>query len=305
MEMHQIRYFLAVARTLNFTRAAEECRVSQPALSQAIGKLEDELGGPLFRRERALTHLTDLGRVLAPLLARCHESALAARDLAISIGRGEAAPLRLGLSQGVGLGPLVPALSELARHFPGLELVFLRAGGADVLRRLKAGDCELAVAVRMSDPWDRLEVHPLFAEGYRLAVAPAHRFAPRNAVELGDLAGERLLARRYCEHWDELAPLLARHGARPSGGGEAGSDADLAALVAAGLGVALLPESVLPAGALRGLAVIGLDLRREVCLYGVAGRRRGAPASALARLLRAADWSERQGLEEPAPMASG
>ena len=62
MEMHQIRYFLAVARTLNFTRAAEECHVAQPSLTRAVQKLEDELGGPLFRRERSNTHLSQLGK---------------------------------------------------------------------------------------------------------------------------------------------------------------------------------------------------------------------------------------------------
>jgi hypothetical protein len=68
MEMHQIRYFLAAARTLNFTHAAEECHVAQPSLSQAIKKLEEELGGLLFRRERSLTHLTDLGRMVSHCL---------------------------------------------------------------------------------------------------------------------------------------------------------------------------------------------------------------------------------------------
>ena len=68
MEMHQIRYFLAVCETLNFTRAAEQCHVTQPALTRAIQKLEEELGGLLFRRERHLTHLTDLGRLLRPQL---------------------------------------------------------------------------------------------------------------------------------------------------------------------------------------------------------------------------------------------
>src|SRR5271166_2267697 len=68
--MHQIRYFLAVARTLNFTRASEECAVSQPSLSRAIQTLEAELGGGLFQRERGLTHLTDLGVKMLPLVQR-------------------------------------------------------------------------------------------------------------------------------------------------------------------------------------------------------------------------------------------
>jgi DNA-binding transcriptional LysR family regulator len=66
MEMHQVRYFLAVCESLNFTRAAEHCGASQPSLTRAVQKLEDELGGPLIRRERHLTHLTDLGRLIPP-----------------------------------------------------------------------------------------------------------------------------------------------------------------------------------------------------------------------------------------------
>jgi DNA-binding transcriptional LysR family regulator len=76
MEMHQVRYFLAVARERNFTRAAEQCHVTQPSLTRAIQKLEEEFGGQMFRRERALTHLTDLGRLMHPLLERSFEAVL-------------------------------------------------------------------------------------------------------------------------------------------------------------------------------------------------------------------------------------
>ena len=93
MEMHQVRYFLAVARTLNFTRAAEECNVTQQSLTRAVQKLEDELGGQLFRRERALTHLTDLGRQMLPLLERTYEAAQAAKALAKGIGKAQVAPM--------------------------------------------------------------------------------------------------------------------------------------------------------------------------------------------------------------------
>jgi DNA-binding transcriptional LysR family regulator len=71
MEMHQVRYFLAVARTLNFTRAAEECHVAQPSLTRAIRQLEGELGGDLFRRERPHAQLTELGQRMLPLLRQC------------------------------------------------------------------------------------------------------------------------------------------------------------------------------------------------------------------------------------------
>ncbi|MGE0725823.1 MAG: LysR family transcriptional regulator, partial [Alphaproteobacteria bacterium] len=80
MELYQIRYFLAVCEALNFTRAAEQCNVTQPALTRAIQRLEEELGGLLFRRERNLTHLTDLGHLVRPQLQLVHAETEAAKS---------------------------------------------------------------------------------------------------------------------------------------------------------------------------------------------------------------------------------
>ena len=80
MEMHQVRYFLAVADELNFTRAAEKCGVTQPSLTRGIKRLETELGGDLFRRERSLTHLTQLGKLMLPSLKAVYESAVSANN---------------------------------------------------------------------------------------------------------------------------------------------------------------------------------------------------------------------------------
>ncbi len=94
MEMHQIRYFLAVSETLNFTRAAEKSHVSQPSLTRAIKLLEDELGGPLFHRERSNTHLTDLGQLMLPHLQQVLAEADAAKQRAHGFAKLEDAPLK-------------------------------------------------------------------------------------------------------------------------------------------------------------------------------------------------------------------
>src|ERR1700751_4007550 len=78
MEMHQVRYFLAVAQLLNFTRAADACNVTQPSLTRAIKQLEAELGGDLFRRERPAAQLTELGLRMHPLLKQYYEAAVGA-----------------------------------------------------------------------------------------------------------------------------------------------------------------------------------------------------------------------------------
>jgi DNA-binding transcriptional LysR family regulator len=91
MELHQIRYFLAVASTLNFTRAAEQCNVTQPALTKGVQKLEQELGGQLIYRERRLTQLTDLGKEVLPMLERTMTSAEAVRRRAQEFQRKDVA----------------------------------------------------------------------------------------------------------------------------------------------------------------------------------------------------------------------
>ena len=94
MEMHQVRYFLAVAQELNFSRAAEKCNVSQPSLSRAIQQLEGELGGPLFNRERHLTHLTDLGEMVRPHMENVYEAAMKAKQLSRDLAQLKSAMFR-------------------------------------------------------------------------------------------------------------------------------------------------------------------------------------------------------------------
>src|SRR5690349_12456388 len=102
MEMNQIRYFLAVCNTLNFTRAAEQCNVTQPALTRAIHKLEEEMGGLLFRRERKLTHMTDLGNLVRPQLEQILKQSQQARSTALNFLHLRDAPLRLGVMCTIG-----------------------------------------------------------------------------------------------------------------------------------------------------------------------------------------------------------
>ena len=120
MEMYQVRYFLSVARTLNFTRAAEDCDVAQPSLSRAIKQLEAELGGELFRRERPQAILTPLGHRMLPLLTRCYESANNARALASAVKKGEAGTIHVALSATIALDPLLSQIHELGKMFEGL-----------------------------------------------------------------------------------------------------------------------------------------------------------------------------------------
>src|SRR6266487_2742508 len=125
MEMHQVRYFLAVADELNFTRAATKCNVSQPSLTRAIKLLEGELGGPLFHRERANTHLSELGRTVQPHLAQIYEEQQAAKQLARDFTKLRRTTLKLGVMCTVAPTQLIELVSSIQSRHPGVELAIV------------------------------------------------------------------------------------------------------------------------------------------------------------------------------------
>ena len=127
MEMHQVRYFLALCEELNFTRAAERCHVAQPSLTRAIKQLEDEMGGALFHRERANTHLSELGRTLKPYLEQVYRRAEEAKREAQEFIRLQKTPLRLGLMCTIAPTNLLDLIAAVRTRHPGIELQIIDA----------------------------------------------------------------------------------------------------------------------------------------------------------------------------------
>lgn len=291
MEMHQVRYFLAVARTLSFTRAADECNVSQPSLSRAIRLLEGELGGDLFRRERPAAQLTPLGQTMLPHLQQCYDSALGARALADAIRKRSVGSLTLVLSRTIDLALVVPRLAQLQGQFRSLQLRLLRGTAETITETLKAGEADLAVAATLANDWDRLDSWLLFEEPIRLVAHPGHRLANCGTVTLDDLRGVRLVMRPYCKSAADVLAVLRDGGVALDQCDEVATEDDLVALLTACDGAALVPESLRDRGQLARIAVQGLAVTRRICVYSVAGRERSAAAAAALKLFRAADWT--------------
>jgi DNA-binding transcriptional LysR family regulator len=285
-----VRYFLAVARVLNFTRAADECNVSQPSLTRAIKQLEAELGGDLFRRERPAAQLTELGQRMHPLLKQCFEAAASARSLASSFKTGEIGALRIALTHSIDLSLLIPHLEQIRRQFNRLEFRFLRGSSQEVGELLKKGEAELGIAAEIDQAWERLDTWPLFTEDFHLVVNKRHRLAAHESIDFEDLRSEQLLSRNYCEHSARLNSSLREHGVDVDCSHEISSERDLMELLEADIGIAVVPRTSPIPRTLKRATVDGLDARRTVHLYGVAGRERTAVASAVMRILRGADW---------------
>lgn len=292
MEMHQVRYFLAVARVLNFTRAAEECNVTQPSLTRAVQKLEDELGGLLFRRERALTHLTDLGRQMLPFLDRTYEAAQAAKALAKGIGKAQVAPLHLGIASSVETDELHGVLSEVASGLSGFALSTAEGSSSELLELALKGDLDLILIEAPAEGHDRLNPWPLFVQHYCVLTCGDHRLADRSDASIVDLADEPWIdcgpdsaARLRSVAEAAGVELNFRH--KVSGPRQAER------VLRAGLGSALLPKPKPLPEELRTVALIDEGLVASVILAGIAGRQRSPAADAFIRAARARCWPDR------------
>jgi LysR family transcriptional regulator, hydrogen peroxide-inducible genes activator len=243
MEVHQLRYFMAVARLRSFTRAAEHEHVAQPSLSQQIRKLEDELGARLFNRLGRSITLTPFGDHLEPR---------ARRVLAELDGARQEVDDMLGLRRGtVNLGAiptlapyLLPSiLTAFARVYPGIAVNMREGLTASLLAEIVAGELDLAL-VRLPVRGDFVS-EPLIKEGMVLAVPRRHPLAHRNgrAVSLEDLAAERFLLLKdgHCFR-DDVLQICKRCHLSPNVVFEGGQFDTLVAMVAEGAGVTLLPE---------------------------------------------------------------
>jgi DNA-binding transcriptional LysR family regulator len=290
MEMHQIRYFLALSETLNFTQAAERCNVTQPALTRAIRTLEIELGGDLVRRERTLSHLTELGERMLPLMRQCLESAQAVQTMARSIRKGDTVPLSVAVSQTIALPPITMILRELLRGFPGLQLKLRRGSGSEIAACLKSGELDLAIAGPLDGSWSRLESFPLVDEPFDLIVNWKHHLATKSQAEFGDLVPETLLINTECEMAEILNDRLKAMGVIQRHFHEVASQDDLLALLEANFGIAIIPVGAARSNGLRRVPLTELGLARTVSVYCVAGRRRTPCCATLLNMLRAADW---------------
>lgn len=291
MELHQIRYFLALEKTLNFTRAAEDCNVSQPALSRAIAQLEAELGGELFRRERSLTHLTAFGQAVRPDLQRCFESSQRAKCVAREYMKEGHAPLNILLARTVEMEALSPMFNELARAFPKIEIRMSRNPPHEIGDKLKSGDAEIAISGPLEDEWNRLETRKLYEQSFGLLMNNDRKATPHGAIEIKALKGERLLSRAHCPLCDKILDMLKELGDASASKLEVSSIDDLPELVLSRLGVGIWPVSRRLNGDFLVTQIQGMDMSRWIHVHTVFGRRLSPGASALVGLLRARDWS--------------
>jgi len=290
MELYQIRYFLAVADTLNFTRASERSFVSQPALTKAIQRLEEAIGGRLFDRTKNSVQLTELGRGMLPNFRQIYESANHAREQARRLIDAHKEVVRVGVMCTIDFDQVLPGLVETQNGRTQVELSF-REGNLEALTEtLDQGDVDVCL---MCSPYEipkRFASTPLFSEDYVLAIGDDHRFGDRKSVEMSELDREGYCERVMCEFSTYIERLLRDRGVRLEVVQRSAREDWIQAMVRANFGVAFMPISIAQAAGLKYVTMSDVPIVREISVVTHAERPATTAQQAVIDSLRAHAW---------------
>ncbi|WP_298970192.1 LysR family transcriptional regulator [uncultured Roseobacter sp.] len=264
MEMNQVRYFLAVCEHRNFTHAASASNVSQPSLTTAIKKLEDELGGALFIRDRAGCRLTPLGQLVKPRLERVQAETREAKAEAVRHTRLERVPIGIGIGDTVGNNKIAAAVERFRERLPQAEIELIVGRTEDLLTKLRDGQLDVVVASTDASP-DLYRIDHLYDEQYRVVVKKDHDLAKLDAVTLGDLAKTTMLDRPNCEMRDTLHATFSDLGHSLYASYRSNRVDWLIDLARQGSGAVILPETAIPNDvALKTMPIEDMHIQRDI-----------------------------------------
>lgn len=290
MEMNQIRYFLAASRSLNFTRAARDCNVSQPALTKAIRKLEEELGAPLFFREGRNVMLSAFGQSMIPHLEQIIRGAEATRIMARNFRLLNRAPLRLGVMSTVGHVRLARFLASFEKCHTGVELSVHETAVDDLIRQLTDGETDLAVVTLQPGITEDFRALPLYRERYVVILPPDHKLQEQEVIRLSDLSGEPYVDRLACEMRETVLAVCEDQGIELYARFRSEREDWIQAMVLAGIGFAFMPEFSVSLPGLLQRPLTQPAVSREVALLTAPGRPHTPAISAFLTAARGYAW---------------
>jgi DNA-binding transcriptional LysR family regulator len=267
-DRYLLRYFLAVAEAGNFSRAAKRVGVTQPTLSAGIAKLERQLGGRLFDRDKHRVALTPAGsRFLVRARRIAAEYELAVQELQHA---PEPRVLRVGVLTTIPAATLEAILARHRRSGAGEVLEILDGSERDLAERLDRGRLDIALTV-VRPHHARYGPELLRGERYLMVLPRDHVLANADFVQAEQLAGDRMVVRRHCEALPEISRFFTERGVRPRFVLKTTSDERVLSVVRAGLGIGMMPESFHDP-LVRFVRVVDFDLQREVGLLYAPGR---------------------------------
>ncbi len=288
--MSQVRYVLTAAKTLNFTKAASECNVTQPALTKGVKTLEEELGAALFHREGRKITLSEFGRTMLPHLQQIVSEAEAAKELAQNFRLLEKVPIRLGVMSTIGHLRLSRFLAQFEKAHSGIELSVSEGASDDLKDRLAAGDIDVAIMTRTPELDETLRTTSLYSERYVVVFPPDHRLGRLNAVSLADLSGEDYVDRLACEMREMVMGVCQEREVELYARFRSEREDWVQAMVLAGIGFAFMPEYSVTLPGLLQRPLIEPSVERDVAAVTIPGRRYTPAVGAFMRATQTFAW---------------
>lgn len=261
IENYQLRYFLAVVETGSFTKAAKRVFVTQPTLSAGIKKLEGDLGSKLFDRTSKRVFLTESGTRFVPhAKSILYQLNLAEADIKST---GHSQVLRLGTLMTIPTRVISNILAAFTRETTGLVIELFEGTEQEIQNRLDEGKIDIALTIIR--PTLKLEIEPLYKEGYSVALADHHPLAKKEPIHPTEFAGEPTIVRSRCEILSETSRFFTDHNVRPRLVYNTNQDERALNMVAAGVGFTTMPDHYNMDGVKR-VKMIGYDFEREIGL---------------------------------------
>jgi len=299
MQFHQVRYFLAACDTMNFTRASEVCHVSQPALTVAIRKLEEELGGELFVRDNRQLRLTELGRSMRTHLGRLEETRNAARQAASKIVLGEMEMIDLGLMCTLSPGLLTDAIMHWQANAPHVELLIHDVWGQKARELLLSGVIDCALIARTAPLPDRFEARALLREPMIVATSKNHFLGNTPKIKLNDLEGLSYVDRLRCEFRTTFFEELQERNLSVDVVLRSEREDWMCEAVKNGIGVSIMPLNAANYARLHSCRIVDLDIMRTIEIVTVSGRKLRPAVKAFIDFLADFDWGAPISASEP------
>ena len=290
MEMQQVRYFVALTDTLNFTRAAEKCNVSQPALTRAIQQLEHEFGGPLFHRERGNTHLSELGRMMLPYLQTVEEQCRAAREQAKAVKKLEKATLTIGTMCTIGPQLVAELMIRFQAAHPDVDVRVVDAGAPQMIEMLEKGELEVAIVGVPEELPDNLHQLPIFEEKFVIVLPPNHRLVASNPIRGAELDKEPYVCRSNCEVFEPVRKELESRSVFLRQVFSSPRDDWVQGMIKAGLGLGFFPEFCVTDPDLVVRPLVDPSFSRTIYLTTVRGRPHSPAVGAFVQEARRYHW---------------
>jgi DNA-binding transcriptional LysR family regulator len=259
-------------------------------LTRAIKALEEELGGPLFNRERNNTHLTELGRTMRPYLEQAWKAMSDAKGKALDFVKLKQAPLSVGIMCTIGPTNMLGLISEFRRRYPGIELVLRDATGRQLQTLLLNGDLDVAIYGMSSIDDERVHMHALYGERFNVAIPPGHRFEKMAAVPFNEVDGEPYLTRLNCELLSVFDETLVARNLNIKLQYSTDREDWIQCMVQAGLGIAFIPEFMPLLPGLTTRPLVDPEFRRDIKLVTVRGRPHAPAVGAFVHTVLRQNW---------------